>query len=312
MKTLKTLLLISSVFSLLNACNRNLIQGADTPFPTIAIQPSTTIVTTLTNTPQPTQEPMAVVINGVGITQKEFQAELLRFKQANQANKVTLDDKIINKIVLDELIKQELLAQYAKQNGYTVDEAVLKQKQTKVMHDIGGEEAFNAWKENYHYNMHDFNKTLERQIAAAWARDKIASSVPNHAYQVHARQIFTYDENTAQNAYMRLNNGESFDTLAYEFDPLSGGDLGWFPQGYLLEEELDHAIFANENANSRMQPNQISGVLKTRLGYHIIQIIETEEERIVTEEVKLKAQQDAVKRQLQILLKDSQIQNFIQ
>jgi parvulin-like peptidyl-prolyl isomerase len=42
----------------------------------------------------------------------------------------------------------------------------------------------------------------------------------------------------------------------------SGGDLGWVPQG-MLSPALDEALF-------KLKPGQISDVVKTEFGYHVI------------------------------------------
>ncbi len=68
----------------------------------------------------------------------------------------------------------------------------------------------------------------------------------------------------------RILNGESFSTLAilYSEDPGSaknGGELGFYGRGQLYP--------AFEAAAYKLKPGEISGVVKTKAGYHIIQMI---------------------------------------
>jgi hypothetical protein len=41
-----------------------------------------------------------------------------------------------------------------------------------------------------------------------------------------------------------LNNGEDFDAVAAVYDPVTRGELGWVPQGYLLNAVADEAVFS--------------------------------------------------------------------
>lgn len=68
----------------------------------------------------------------------------------------------------------------------------------------------------------------------------------------------------------RILNGESFSTMAilYSQDPGSaknGGELGFYGPGQLYP--------AFEAAANKLKPGQISGVVETKAGYHIIQMI---------------------------------------
>jgi parvulin-like peptidyl-prolyl isomerase len=85
--------------------------------------------------------------------------------------------------------------------------------------------------------------------------------------QIHLRQILTYNEADAQTALAELSAGTDFDELAARYDPVTGGELGWVPQGYLLDANADQAVFA-------LQAGEVSGIIATEAGFHIFKAIE--------------------------------------
>jgi parvulin-like peptidyl-prolyl isomerase len=75
----------------------------------------------------------------------------------------------------------------------------------------------------------------------------------------------------AEELLKRVREGEDFAKLAEEFssDPTSknkGGDLGWFGRGKMAPE-FDKAAFA-------LKPGQISDIVQTKSGFHIIKVEE--------------------------------------
>lgn len=75
----------------------------------------------------------------------------------------------------------------------------------------------------------------------------------------------------AEDVLRRIRAGEDFAALAKEFstDPGSkdkGGDLGWFGHGQMIPE-FEKAAFA-------LQPGQVSDVVESQYGYHIIKLDE--------------------------------------
>jgi len=235
-----------------------------TPDPT-----ATTLLQTPTPfQPSPTPVPAAARVNGTEIPLAEFQAELARY-QAEVGTQLATEDQAR---VLNDLVDELLLAEAAAQEGYVLEESGLQERYDQLVSGLGSVQALNDWMAAHGYLEETFRQRLGRAVAAAWMRDRITEAVPGSAEQVHARQILLYNSQEADAVLGQLQTGANFAALASEYDPVTGGDLGWFPRGYLLDARLDEALFG-------LQPEQITPVIETAAGFHILQLIEREAQR---------------------------------
>jgi parvulin-like peptidyl-prolyl isomerase len=230
---------------------------------------------------------MAATVNGEGITEAELQAEVKRYQDAQSelGKSVSLEDA--SKTVLNDLIDQVLLAQGAQAAGFQVDEATLQSRLETLINQIGGAQNLSAWESNYGYSDESFRSALKRGIASAWMRDKIIAAVPTTAEQVHVQQILLYNQDDAQQVLAQLKSGNDFDTLATQYDPATHGDLGWFPRGYLLEPKIEEAAFS-------LQPGQISDIIATDVGYHLIKVLERDPQHPLSPDAYLAVQNQAL------------------
>lgn len=250
-----------------------------------ALTPQATPTPTLE--PTPTEEPMAARVNGEGILLSEYQAELQRYQAALQANGETFDQASASKEVIDELVNQTLLAQAAAAQNYSVDDATLQSRIDKLTGEAGGEDALNTWMSQNYYTADSFRQALKREIAATWMRNQIITAVPTTAEQVHARQILVQSQSEADSILAQLQAGTAFDTLAYQYDELTGGELGWFPRGYLLQPDVENAAFS-------LEAGAYSAVISTSNGYHIIEVIEKDPQHTLSPDALLFVQRQAL------------------
>ncbi|MCL4273397.1 MAG: SurA N-terminal domain-containing protein [Anaerolineales bacterium] len=217
--------------------------------------------------PTATPPPSAAVVNGEYITIAEFQAELARFQAAQTELGNAISDEDAHRIVLEDLIAQVLLSQAAREANFNITESELQSRMDALAAEIGGTEMLAAWMSANGYDEASFRQSLKRSIEAAWMRDKIIADVPATMEQIHLRQILTYNEANAQAALARLNNGEDFDEVAAVYDPVTRGELGWVPKGYLLDPAADETVFS-------LQAGETSGIIATEAGFHIFKAVE--------------------------------------
>lgn len=273
------------LIGLLSAC------GENTPVVSVSTElPTESAVPTATLTPLPptaTPIPMAVIVNGDGITLDEYEDELQRYLSVQEtATSGNQDDA--EKVVLEDLISQLLLAQGAEQNGFELSEAEFKSRLNDLISAAGGEQAFDLWLQNQNYSQENFRKVLERSIKGAWMRDQILAGVPPSAEQVHVQQILLYNSDQASKALAEIESGRDFATVAADYDPITLGDLGWFPRNFLPHPEIEEAAF-------NLEPGEHSQVIETSVGYHIIMVVEKDMDRRLSPEARMVWQEKALR-----------------
>ena len=120
-----------------------------------------------------------------------------------------------------------------------------------------------------------------RILAQSYAQEQLADKMKATDAEVdayiaqHPELDSKQNRSKAEDVLKRVRAGEDFAKLAKEFstDPGSkekGGDLGWFGHGQMVPE-FEQAAFA-------LQPGQVSDLVQTKFGYHIIKVDERKTE----------------------------------
>ena len=275
----RTCLLFLALSSLLilSACGTS----QDAPTPTLAPATETSAPPTATSVPA------AATVNDEVISIEEFNAELLRFQDAQTALGKTVSVEEAGERVLNDLIDQILLAQAAVETGYMLEDTDLDARIATLAEDIGGEENLSTWLASHGYTSESFRSSLKKSIDAAWMRDKILTELPSTAEQVHAQQILLYNRETAEDIQAKLVSGIDFGDLASAYDPNTSGELGWFPRNYLLEQSIEDAAFS-------LEIGQASDIIETEVGFHIIMVLARETERPLSPDALLVLQEKAL------------------
>ena len=276
MKAARTIEILSTIalisFLLASGC------GGNTGGP----QPTATVIppTRTPFPPSPTPIPTAAVVNGDLITLAEYQEELARYKAAVNRD-LTPEDQ---EIVLDDLINLTLLAQAAKSDGYQISETDLDERIAALDTE---EQPLDDWLAAHGFTAESFRAYLKRAVEAAWMRDEIIADVPDEMVHVHAQQMLFYDLESAELALEEIEDGLDFSVLASNYDPQTQGDLGWIPPNFLTLPELDPVVF-------NLEIGETSDIIETEIGYHIIKVLDKEENRPLDPAIRQILQEKAI------------------
>lgn len=242
--------------------------------PTLNPSPSPPTATPLP--PTTTPEPLAANVNGEGVLLELFELEVIRFEYSKTDSGIDLATLgAYRSELLESMVDLVLLAQGARATGFEVEETEIDDRLTLMIESAEDLGEFELWMELNGYTQETLRTALAKEIEAAWMVAYIADQVPDSADQVHARHLLVASEAEAEDLRAQLQDGVDFNILArkYSIDAstrTAGGDLGWFPKGFLLWPEVETAAFA-------LQPREISTVIKSEIGYHIIEITERED-----------------------------------
>ena len=300
-------LIISSIvgFSLiLTGCNNSQFPtpteiNSETPSEISSIDTIEPVKPTEVLTPTPSL-PAVASINGVSILKSDFEDELKRYLTATSNLGQETNEEQAKEIVLSSMEETVILAIGAHDSGYVLDDNTFEEKLTQLIADSGGEDQFNYWLSSNFYSQESFQRLYRLELEATWMRDQIISQVPTSEEQIRARQILVSGESLADDIYSRLQNGADFDYFAWGYDLLSGGELGWFPRDYLVLPQIEEAVFA-------LQPGEYTSVIESTYGYHIVQVMERELDRPLTQDALIQKQKNALRFWLDDKLAESTI-----
>lgn len=259
--------------------------------------------------PADTEKKIAVV-NGVVISQIQFDKELkIYLDRVSRQGQQVSDDRLaaLKKDVLDGLIERELLYQKSRKVGIQITDQAVDEQLADIKKRFPGEQDY----KNALSAMNLTEDEVKTQIARGLAireliNQEIMSKITvsdeeSKAYydanpqffkepeQVKASHILIKVEADATDAQkaeahkkindiqQKLKAGGDFADLAKEFSEgpsnVRGGDLGYFRRGQMVKP-FEDAAFA-------MQINEVSDVVETRFGYHLIKVYDKKPEQIV-------------------------------
>jgi len=247
---------------------------------------------------------VAVTVNGVAITEKEIEAEIKQLPPAYlQQNKERIRQQVLDRMIAMRLIDEKSkaaqititeedvyaqVAEIAAQQGMSVEE-FKKMLQSRGMN-------YDEWEQQIRWGVKR-GKLVEAEFGDQL---KITENDANNFYtanierfetpeQVKASHILIKPDMTdpnvdpneakakalpkAQDLLKQIEEGADFATLAKaNSDCLSkaiGGDLGYFGRGR-WEAPFEKVAF-------ELKVNEVSDVVKTQLGYHIIKVTDHKE-----------------------------------
>lgn len=280
----RSILLLLLAVCLLSACGpaKNSPSAPSTPIPPTLVEPTLSLPS-----PTPTSVPSFASVNGENIPLSLFQNEVLRYRDALPADQPAPSEEEVNKIVLDSLVDQLLLAQEAARHGDQLSDEDLDARIQDLRSKIGSAEAYQDWLQKNHYDEAEFRQSMRLSTMAARGRDLIIASVPEVMEQVRVRQILLSNESDARYVLGLLQTGSDFSELAWKYNRQTGGELGWFPRNYLLYPALEEVAFS-------LAVNELSAPIQTELGWHVLRLMEHDPQHPLTTEMRIILQNRAL------------------
>jgi peptidyl-prolyl cis-trans isomerase C len=289
------------------------------------------------------------IVNGSVITSEEFNRELNPIKQriSQQGQKIS-STKLegIKKEILDNMIKLELLFQESQNNGIKVEKEAVDSQMKLLKQKFSNDTEFKNFLSELNLSENALKlkikkgiaiqKLIETQIAQ---KIKISDEESKVYYDTH-QNLFKQPEQIKashilikvepgademkkseakqkiKNIQQKLNKGEDFATLAKEFSEgpskKNGGDLSYFQRGQMVKPFEDVAF--------ALKTEEVSDIVETQFGYHIIKVIDKKPEKTVAYEnvkkdlaqhLKQEKTNQEVKIYIQKLREKSKIEKFL-
>ncbi|HXZ96958.1 MAG TPA: peptidylprolyl isomerase [Burkholderiales bacterium] len=244
---------------------------------------------------------IVAVVNDDVITQYELNDHInLVVNQLKKQGTPLPPQEVLQRQLLERLIIDRVQLQYAKETGVRVDDTQLE----KTLERIAENNKINLQTmretlEREGVNFNHFREEIRNEIIMARLRERevdnkivvtdseIANYLKSQAAlgkedeynlahilvlvpeQASPEQIQT-KQARAERALEQIKNGADFGQIAVSFsdatDALQGGALGWRPAGRLPTIFLD--------ALRSMQPGDVSSVLRSANGFHIIKLLD--------------------------------------
>lgn len=228
-------------------------------------------------------------VNGQFVFYRQYLFELNSIKtyyknQLGADNKPTIDFATddgkaklaeLRKQIMDQLKSDTVTKQLIAKNKIKVTKQEVNDQVDQIVKASGGmDKVKEVLTKYYNFTLDDLRDKVEFQIA----RDKLATKIATDD-SVNAQAKAKADDILAQ-----IKAGADFGELAkkesQDSSASSGGDLGFFGKGQMVPE-FEAAAFA-------LQPGQVSDVVKTKYGYHIIKVLEKKDETVHAQHILIK------------------------
>lgn len=268
------------------------------------------------------EQKIAAMVNGEGILEAEVQMtveNLVRQKLYHGPTNEKLEQ--LRKPAINSVIERELLYQEAKRLGQSIKKSEIQEVFNKYKESFKEEKDFYNALRNQGLTEEGYKKIIEKELLSRkflkqeveekinlsegyledyYNKNKGKFLIPS---KMRLREILisisseaTEEEGIerkkkAQELFDRLRAGEDFSELAYNYSEdayrVKGGDLGFVHKGRLLPE-LD-------NAAMKLEVGEMSGLIETASGFHIIKL----EEKMPEKQLSFSEAKDSLKKELE-------------
>ena len=255
-------------------------------------------------------------VNGIAIKQSEVDAYISFILVQDPEGTANLSEEEMADLevnIIDSLLVVKILEQYAAKNSITVDQGEIDEQMNAIVASYPSESDFES-----DLKVKDIDRGfLEYELKSQILRTKIYTDatasiitteeltkeyydenretlfvIPSRVRVSHILSIFPWvgdtsleendqaKENTKEKIEFveeQLENGAEFGDMAREYSDDTatsgdGGDLGFITEGQMVEEF--------ENTAFSLEVGEVSGIIETQFGYHILKVFDREEGRV--------------------------------
>jgi len=215
---------------------------------------------------------------------------------------IEIDRDMYGEEILEQLIEERLLMQEVAKNNVQVEQEAIDQQNEEfimmLVASYGGKDRMDEELKKAGLKVADFEELITDLTTISALIDKVTEGItvddsdvrqyfddnPDEFVtpeSVRASHILVQDEDLAELILEKIENGEDFEDLAKEYsidaaNKEMGGDLGFFTYGDMVIE-FEEAAFA-------LDIDEISGIVPTQFGFHIIKVTDYVSEKMLTYE----------------------------
>jgi len=246
---------------------------------------------------------VVAVVNAIPLTEADVQLEIKRIQLQAKNRRQPLDDSMMEEMrerVIQSIINRELLYQESKARGISVDAIEIDMRMEQIKQQLSaGQEIENqvaqlgitmgafrtlvsqatAIQKLLEMDIYTQTGVSEKEARVFFENNPQFFKKPEEVKASHILIQFTADDDEEKKLAAKdkietirekLAAGEDFATVAKAFSEgpssVNGGDLGYFDRKKMVKPFSD-AAFA-------LEPGQISDIVETRFGYHLIKVID--------------------------------------
>lgn len=261
-------------------------------------------------------------VNSKEITEQELNEMVNAYQHQTQRPEVSEEER---KSLLENLIENRLLKEESYARNLEVTDEILNQQLNSFYQQYGGEEQFKTLLAQQNMKIEDIienmKSDLQGQLTAKDELDKklnVTDDEINSFYETNKETIKTEesfrashilfkneDDNAKENAEKVLAEAKAADgdfaALAAEHSSCpskaNGGDLNYFGRGQMVPEF--------ENAVVDMDVDEVSDLVETQFGYHIIKKTDHKEGKMLSfDEAKGQIKEILSRENSQVIIKD--------
>ena len=298
---------------------------------------------------QPTSEKNAAMVNGVAIPMEQYTKELnIQLDRVSQQGGQVTDDQMaaLKKDILENLIERELLYQQSQKAGIQITDQKVDDQLASIIKRFPNETEFKNALSKMNLSEDEVKAQIKRGLSIRGLLDQqitskiVITDEESKAYydknpqmfkqpeQIKASHILIKVDAKADDAkktearkkieevQQKLKDGGDFAELAKEYSegPSSakGGDLGYFRRGQMVKPFEEAAL--------ALKPNEVSDVVETRFGYHLIKVFDNKPEKTlayadVKDNIIQRMKQEKVEKEanqyLEKLKKEAKLEKFL-